>query len=213
MTSLKFDGKMVFIRMLSHQLTGQVVWYSIDSATAYTSKRVPICCPDLDYVTYAGPGPSSAADFWTLFKHYELVYSQSDAAFATGDLSGEFLDHVRLERAKCYATYLVHATSQWAAEKNGLVENPLYDPDLEPERVADIIAQQQGISVTDAHKLLNFKLQEHKIILRNLRYAQIEAEMAIVSAESVIDIIDVYKTAMTSFGRLRSDEKSLTRFL
>jgi hypothetical protein len=213
MTNLKFDGNMVLIRMLSHQLTGQVVWYSIDSPSSLLAKRVPICCADLDYVNYAGPGPSSLLDFWTQFKHYKLVYSQSDAKFDTADLSAEFVDHVRLERAKCYATQLVHASAQWAAEKNGLVENPLYDAALDPNHVANIIAEHHGISKPDADKLLAFKLQEYKITLHDLRYAQIEAEMAIVSAETVSAVIDAYKIAMTSFGRLRFDEKSLTKFL
>lgn len=204
---------MIFIRMLSHQLTGQVVWYSIDSPAAPVAKRVPICCADLDYMTYAGPGPSSLHEFWTRFKNYKLVYSQSDAKFETADLSAEFVDHVRLERAKCYATHQVHASAQWAAEKNGLVENPLYDAVLDPDHVASIIAEHHGISKADADKLMAFKLQEYKITLRNLRHAQIEAELAIVSADTVSAVIDAHKIAMTSFGRLRFDEKSLTKFL
>ena len=47
----------------------------------------------------------------------------------------------------------------------------------------------------------------------NLRYNQIEAEMSIVSAKTVAEVTDACKIAMTSFGRLRFDEKSLTKFL
>ena len=213
MINLRFTGAPVFIRMLSHQLTGHVVWYSIDTNLSPPARRVPACCPDLDYVTYVGSGPETIASFWSLFKQYQLVYSQADAKFDTDALAAEFVDHIKLERARCYATQLVHSAAQWVAEKNGLVENPLYDPMLEPDRVAKIIAAQHNISVQDAIKLQEFKAQEHSIALRNLRYTQIEAEMAIIQSPTAEHVVDVYKSAMVSFGRLRANEQTLTRFL
>ena len=225
MTNLTFTGNPILIRMLSHQLTGQVVWYSIDSPNSKSASRVPICCADLDYVTYVGPAParhqaaprgsevSPEADFWVLFKNYKLVYFQPDAKFDIADLSEEFADHVRLERAMCYATALIHAGAQRAAEKNGVIENPLYDTALDPDHVADLIAKRHLISKADAIKLYAFKLQEYKIMVCNLRYNQIEAEMSIVSAKTVAEVTDACKIAMNSFGRLRFDEKSLTKFL
>lgn len=107
----------------------------------------------------------------------------------------------------------MHSAAQWVAEKNGLVENPLYDPMIEPDRVAKIIAAQHNISVQDAIKLQEFKAQEHSIALRNLRYTQIEAEMAIIQAPTAERVVEVYKSAMVSFGRLRANEQTLTRFL
>ena len=213
MINLKFTAAPVFIRMLSHQLTGHVVWYSIDNNLSPPAKRVPVCCPDLDYVTYVGSGPKTVAGFWSLFKQYQLVYSQADAKFDTDPLAAEFVDHIKLERAKCYATQLVHSTAQWVAEKNGLVENPLYDPMLEPGQVANIIAAQHNISIEDASKLQVFKAQEHSIAQRNLKYTQIEAEMAIIQAPTAQNVIDVYKRTMASYGRLRATEQNLTRFL
>ena len=213
MINLRFTGAPVFIRMLSHQLTGHVVWYSIDSNLSPPARRVPACCPDLDYVAYVGPGPETIAGFWSLFKQYQLVYSQSDAKFDTDALAAEFVDHIKLERARCYATQLVHSAAQWVAEKNGLVENPLYDPMLEPDRVVKIIAAQHNISIEDAAKLQAFKAQEHSIAQRSVKYTQIEAEMAIIQAPTTERVVEVYKSTMTSFGRLRAGEASLTRFL
>lgn len=213
MINLRFTGAPVFIRMLSHQLTGHVVWYSIDANLLPPARRIPACCPDLDYVTYVGPGPETIAGFWYLFKQYQLVYSQADARFDTDTLAAEFVDHIRLERARCYATQLVHSTAQWVSEKNGLVENPLYDPILEPSQLAKIIAAQHNISIEDAAKLQVFKAQEHSIAQRNVKYTQIEAEMAIIQAPTLQRVIEVYKSTMTSYGRLRMGEQSLTRFL
>lgn len=212
--NLKFTGGPVHIRMLSHQLTGHVVWYTIDIGIANPgAKYVPTCCPDLDYLTYSGPAPNTPADFKDLVKQYQLVYSISDNNFDEYKLAEEFCDHLKLERAKCYAMHTLNNTCHWVAEKNGLVNNLWFDPLLEPERVIEIVAAQQSIPYQDAANLYTFKREEYVNEMRKLHYAQLEAELATINAKTVEEVLEIFKTTSILLGRTRASTAPLTNIL
>lgn len=212
--NLKFTGGLAHIRILSHQLTGHVVWYTVDPSVANPGpKYVPTCCPDLDYVTYTGPAPTSYVDFRDLVKQYRLVHSISDNKFVEDTLAEEFREHLKLERAKCYSMHTLNNTCHWVAEKNGLVNNLWFTPLLEPERVIEIVAAQQSIAYQDAANLYTFKREEYVNEMRKLHYAQLEAELATINAKTVEEVLEIFKTTSILLGRTRASTAPLTNIL
>jgi len=210
---MKFNGPIVQIRMLTHQLTGHVVWYTMDLGAANPgAKYVPTCCPDLDYLTYVGPAPVPA-EFKDAVKQYRLVYSISDSKFEQANLAPEFVDHLKLERAKCYALYLINNSCHWVMEKNGLVNNLWFDPLLDSDQVISIIATQQGISHVNAEKLYVFKKEEYNNEIRKLKYAQLTAELSIINAQTVDQVVEIFKTTSMLLGRSRASALGLIEIL
>lgn len=212
--NLTFTGQPVHTRMLSHQLTGHVVWFSMDLGAAHpTSKYAPMCCPDLDYVIYSGPAPTSITQFVAAVKSYQLTFFQSESVFAMAPMALEFAEHIKLERAKCYAMQNMHNTVNWAQEKNGLIENPIADPLLDQNEIIKIIQSQYALSNDDAAKLYQFKLDEYTNIYRNIKYTQLESEMAIIDAKTVDDVVEIYIKTLTSLGRGRATGSKVTGLL
>lgn len=213
--NLKFNGSPVHTRMLSHQLTGHVVWFSMDLGPAHpVSKYVPVCCPDLDYVIYDGPAPYSISQFVAAIKTYQLTFFQSEGAFNISPMVPEFADHIKLERAKCYAMQNIHNVVNWAQEKNGLIGTPwAVDPLLDHNEIVKIIESHYAIPNADAAKLYQFKLDEYTILHRNIKYVQLESEMDIIDAKTVDDVVEIYIKTLTSLGRGRVNGSKVTALL
>ncbi len=212
--NLTFTGLPVHTRMLSHQLTGHVVWFSMYLGAGNPIPRyAPICCPDLDYVIYNGPAPTSIDQFVAAMKSYQLTFFQSKNEFGMAPMIPEFAEHVKLERAKCYAIQHIHNAVDWVQEKNGLVENPIADVLLDQNEIIKIMQSQYALSTENAAKLYQFKLAEYINMHRNIKYAQIESEMAIIHAKTVDDVVEIYIKTLISLGRGRATGSKVTGLL
>lgn len=213
---LAMGASPMYIRFLSFQLTGHIVWASVEPVVSNMGpKRVPNCCPDLDYGTYAGPGPIDMNQFWREHKQYRLTASVTETPVTIGieELPSEFVAEVKLARAQCYATQLINGSVNWALEKNGLYDNPIMDPGITVDQLAEIYQRRQAISAADARKLVEFKQSEHCSKISYLRSVQVDAELAVINARTVEDVVAVYNATMKSLAALRASETNLTRFL
>ena len=213
---LQMGAGPTYIRFLSFQLTGHIVWAAVEPMVSNMGpKRVPNCCPDLDYGTYAGPGPIEIKQFWQEHKQYRLTASITETPVTIGieALPAEFVPEVKLARAQCYATQLINGSVTWALEKNGLYDNPIMDPGITVDQLAEIYQRRQSISLVDARKLVEFKHSEHRSKISHLRSIQVDAELAVINARTVDDVVAVYSATMKSLAALRVTEANLTRFL
>lgn len=204
------------VRFLSFQLTGHLVWVSVEPQHSNMGpKRVPNCAPDADYGTYVGVLPMDINVFWREFKQYRLqsYVVSSPMTIDVAPLPAEFVDEVKLARAKCYASQLIHNQVNWNLEKNGLYDNPVMDPNFGRDDLVAVHMRHHNISQTQAEKLVQFKIEEHQTKLKGLRTAQIEAELAITDSTNVADVISIFNRAMKNMAALRSSEALLTRFL
>ena len=212
----KLQGAPTYIRVLSNQLTGHVVWMSQEPAKGITSGiRVPMCVPGLDYVTYVGPGPSDVQSFYSALKNYQLVCNMSTqpTQFEIEPLPAEFVDRLKLYRAKCYAMQSIQNTVTWALEKNGLFSNPIVDDTLDFDKLSGIYQRQHNLNKQSADKLLLFKIQEHTTGVENIKYVQIEAEMSVTNAGSVPEVLEIYKNFLVSVGMSRISADVIMRFV
>lgn len=212
----KMTGTPTYIRVLSLQLTGHVVWMSQEPLRGMIpSSRVPLCVPGLDYVTYTGPGPESIPSFYGALKNYKLVcnMSQYPVGFELDSLPYEFTDRIKLYRVKCYAIQSIQNTVGWAMEKNGLHMNPIIDTDLDFDQLSEIHQRQHNLSKPVADKLLQFKFDEHHNGIKTLKYTQIEAELSVANAKSVLEVSGIYKNFLTSMGMVRATDESIMRLM
>lgn len=214
MQPLPVGGPPQYIRFLSFQLTGHIVWATVEPLVGNMSpKRVPSCCPELDYGVYSGPGPD-INQFWREFKQYNLAcfVVSPPPTLALDPLPPEFAQEVKLCRAKCYASQLINNQINWALEKNGLFDNPLIDNSL-GDRLFEIYQRKQNITEDQARRLVEFKQHEHNMKLNDLKATQVEAELDIVNATTVDSVLTVFNTAMKSLAAIRMNETVLTKFL
>lgn len=212
----EMKGQPAYIRILSFQLTGHIVWLSQEpSRSIIANSRVPMCVPGLDYLTYIGPGPGDIQTFYGALKNYKLVCNMGryPLEFKTQPLPEEFVDRLKLYRIKCYAVQSIQNTVNWALEKNGLYMDPIMDPTLNPKRLSDIFQRQHNLSKQDADKLLKFKFDEHQTGLENIKYIQIETELAVADAKSVSEVSNIYKNFLMSMGMIRASDDNITRFV
>lgn len=214
--SLDLTGKPTYIRMLSWQLTGHVIWANIEPLTGVIPlSRIPNCATNIDYVTYSGPGPIDLQQFYRHLKNYELVCDMSShpTQFEIIPIPLEFRDAAKLTRAKCYAFQSIQNLTNWAIEKNGLSLNPLADSSLDHSVVEEIYQRQLNVDVDSAKKLLQFKLNEYNNELQNIKYTQIEAEMAITAASTIQDVVGKYKDFLTALSMTRANENAILRLV
>lgn len=214
--TLDMTGVPAYIRVLSFQLTGHVVWLSQEPVKSMVQlSRVPMCVPGLDYVTYLGRGPGDLQTFYGALKSYKLVcdMTQSPLGFESAELPYEFIDRIKLYRIKCYAVQAIQNSVGWAMEKNGLYMNPLIDSSLDFDRLSEIHGRQLNLSKTDSDKLLHFKFDEHNSGIETLKYIQIEAELAVTNATSIAQVSDIYKNFLTSVGMARASDDAIMRYV
>ena len=212
----EMTGQQSYIRVLSLQLTGHVVWLSQEPIKGIIqNSRVPICVAGLDYVTYVGKGPGDLAAFYGALKNYKLVCSMSQhpVQFEIEPLPFEFTDRIKLYRIKCYAIQSIQNTVGWAMEKNGLYMNPVVEPGLDFDRLSGIHQRQHNLTKPVADKLLQFKFDEHRNGIETLKYIQIETELAVANAKSVLEVTGIFKNFLTSVGMVRASAESIMRFM
>lgn len=188
----------VFTRMLIFQPTKHVVWESTEVNTGHpVPKRVPTICQELDYKIFRGLRPP---EFTRDFINYKLIKSQTSAEFETGDLPSEFVQRVKLMRAKCYAEHCINSTVGFVMEKMGLYDNPLLADNINTGDIVDIYAQQLAIDNQQAEKLLQFKRSELTSLQNSLKLRQIEAELSLSVCTTVDEVLTVYHTCQTNLG-------------
>lgn len=209
-------GANTYIRALAMQFTGHVVWFSMEPAKSIMpSSRVPSCVPGLDYLTYVGPTPVDIPAFFGALKKYNLVCNKSShpVTFETDPLPPQMHDEVKLYRSKCYAVQNIQNLVNWALEKNALYEDPLADPNLDPAKLSEIYQRQMTMSAADADKLIEYKLAEYRLNYRNIKYSQIEAELAVTNAKSVPEVSESYKNFIISLGNTRVSDQAIMQWL
>lgn len=212
----EMKGYPTYIRVLSYQLTGHVVWMSQEPVKGIVANtRVPMCVPGLDYLTYIGPGPGDVQTFYAALKNYKLVCNMTTqpTQFEIEALPVEFVDRIKLYRIKCYAMQSIQNTVSWALEKNGLYMNPIVDQDLNFDKISSIYQRQHNLTKDAADKLLQFKFEEHVTGIESIKYVQIEAELSVTNAKSVLEVSDVYKNFLISIGMPRATDDAIMRFM
>lgn len=214
--NFEMKGQPSYIRVLSFQLTGHVVWLSQEPIKGIVSNsRVPLCVPGIDYLTYIGPGPGDVQTFYGALKNYKLVCSMSNSPlmFELENLPEEFVDRMKLYRIKCYAIQAIQNTVSWAMEKNGLYMNPIIDPDLDFDSISALYQKHHSLTKESADKLLQFKFEEHQDGIKNIKYTQIDAELAVTNAKSVSEVSNIYKNFLLSMGMSRASDETIMRFM
>lgn len=209
-------GANIYIRVLAMQFTGHVVWFSMEPAKSIMpSARVPSCVPGLDYLTYVGPGPVDIPAFFGALKKYNLVCNKSNfpVTFEIEPLPPQMQDEVKLYRSKCHAVQNIQNLVNWALEKNALYEDPIADPNLDPAKLSEIYQQKMGMTAGDAEKLIEYKLAEHHLNYTNIKYSQIEAELAITNAKTVLEVSESYKNFIISLGNTRVSDQAIMQWL
>jgi hypothetical protein len=210
---IELKGPPRVVRVLSHMMTGCVVWYDFEMrATSKIIKRIPIYNPELDYLVYEGP--INIESFPTYHKDYSLNFSIADQSkFNIIPLSKEYRDIVRLARAKCYSLSITNNLTDRAMERNGVVNHPLFDPHINDSDIIEIYQRRLNLDVLSAEKLLKFNKDEHSVNIRNIRNIQIEGELAIVNSSTVEEVISEFlKTCgELGFGVVRPE--MITRLL
>lgn len=212
----EMKGSLAYIRVLSFQLTGHVVWLSQEPVKGIIpNSRVPMCVPGLDYVTYIGAGPGDVQPFYGALKSYKLVCNMSNSPlqFEVEPLPEEFIDRIKLYRIKCYAIQSIQNMVGWGYEKNGLYMNPIIDPDLDFDVISSLYQKHHGLTKELADKLLQFKFDEHKSGIKNIKYTQIDAELAVTNAKSVLEVSGIYKNFLLSMGMSRASDEPIMRFM
>lgn len=209
-------GNNTYIRALVTQFTEHVVWLSLEPAkSVMPSTRIPSCVPGLDYVTYAGPGPMDLPGFFRTLKNYNLVCNKSNypVSFETAELPQQLRDQIKLYRSKCYASQSIQNLVHWALEKNSLQDNPLTDPNLNPDKISEIYQKHLGLSKNDAGKLIEFNSAEQSLNYANIKYSQIEAELAVTNAKTVEEVLESYKNFIISLGNTRVSDQAIMQWL
>lgn len=209
-------GSQSYIRVLSFQLTGHVVWLSQEPIKGIiASSRVPLCVPGLDYLTYIGNGPAELQSFYGALKNYKLVcdIGNNPLQFEIKPLPEEFIDRMKLYRVKCYAIQSIQNLVGWGYEKNGLYMNPIIDPDLNFDDISALYQKHHNLDKESADKLLEFKFAEHESGLKTIKYAQIDAELGVTNAKSVLEVSTIYKNFLLSMGMSRPSDENIMRFM
>lgn len=210
------SGTTNYIRALTMQFTGHVVWLSVEPAKSIMpSARVPSCVPGLDYLTYVGPAPADIQTFYGALKKYNLVCNKSNfpITFETEPLPIQMQEEVKLFRSKCYAVQNIQNLVNWALEKNALHENPLADPALDPKKISEIYQRQMSIGADEADRLVQFKAAEQSLNYSNIKYSQIEAELAVTDAKTVPEVLESYKNFIISLGNTRVSDQAIMQWL
>lgn len=209
-------GATNYIRVLAMQFTGHVVWLSIEPLKSIMpSSRVPSCVPGLDYLTYVGTGPTDIPAFYGTLKKYNLICNKTNfpVTFESDPLPPQMQEEVKLFRSKCYAVQNIQNLVNWALEKNALYENPLADPNLDPKKISEIYQQQMLIGPDEADRLVKFKYDEQSVNYANIKYSQIEAELAVTNAKSVTEVSESYKNFIISLGNTRVSDQAVMQWL
>jgi hypothetical protein len=84
---------------------------------------------------------------------------------------------------------------------------------LDQNEIIKIMQSQYALSTENAAKLYQFKLAEYINMHRNIKYAQIESEMAIIHAKTVDDVVEIYIKTLISLGRGRATGSKVTGLL
>lgn len=186
----------VYTRLLIFQPTKHVVWESTEGISSHpVAKRVPTICQELDYKVFRGIRP---LNFTKDFLNYKLIKSNTD--FETEDLPTEFVEKVKVMRAKCYAEHSINSTVNFIMEKMGLYDNPLLSDNITDSDIQDIYSKQLKIDQQQANKLLQFKRSELIVLLNSLKLRQIEAEVGLSVCDTVEEVVDVYQSCQTNLG-------------
>jgi hypothetical protein len=122
-------------------------------------------------------------------------------------------EEVKLFRSKCYAVQNIQNLVNWALEKNALYENPLADTNLDPKKISEIYQQQMSIGPDEADRLVKFKYDEQSVNYANIKYSQIEAELAVTNAKSVTEVSESYKNFIISLGNTRVSDQAVMQWL
>lgn len=201
------------IRVLSHMMTGCVVWYDVElRSTARAGKRIPVYNPELDYIVFEGL--VNVDVFPKYFKDYSLNLSYYDpTTFNIAPLPDEYKDIVKFSRAKCYALTIFSNLVDRAMERNGVFNNPLLDPHIRDEDIVNIYQKRLNIDKISAEKLLQFNKEEYAINIRNIRNIQIDGEMAIVNATNIEQILSEFLKASGEIGAGEAKTEMITRLL
>ena len=206
------QGKPVYVRMLSHMVTGCVVWFDIETRSILRhEKRAPIYSSEMDYVTYEGL--LDVETFQKLFKEYSLTYTLGDKMFSVNPLADEYRDMIRFTRAKCFALSTINNFAIRNLERNGVTNHPLLDPNIDMDIVTEIYQRRMNIDSKQARKLIEFHQNEHLINLKNIRHLHIEAELAINNARTIEEIISQFITSSGEMGVLGARTDNITRLL
>jgi hypothetical protein len=194
-------------------MTGCVVWYDFElRAISKTGKRVPIFDPELDYLVYEGP--VDIEQFPRFHKNYSLNFSAYDQSkFTVVPLASEYRPIVKLSRAKCYALNVINNLAERAMERNGVVDQPLFNSHIIDSDIVDIYQRQLGLNKLSAGKLLKFNRDEHSINIRNIKNIQIEGELAVIKSKTVEDVVAEFVKFSSEMGGFDISPEMVTRYL
>jgi hypothetical protein len=117
-----------------------------------------------------------------------------------GELPVEFRDSVKLMRSKCYASAQIHGSIRVYTERKGLIENPLLSTNLNINRIGELYSKQHNVSLDEGCKLAQFKIDELVSLQSHIQTAQIEAELALESATTVEQVLEIYRLAQLGLG-------------
>jgi len=187
-----------YLRMLVFQPTGHVVWVHEESQPAQClPRRIPNVGKELDYVIFNGTLKPALYNWYNDFKNYKLISHTDSQTLRVIDLPDEFVNTVRLMRAKCYVMWSIINNIEIQKEKFDLVSNPIANTDIDINKLSAIFETQLGITQQDSKKLIQFKRDE---ILQNLEYlnlAEIRAELILSQATTVDEVTAYFELVKT----------------
>jgi hypothetical protein len=178
----------LYFRALVFQPTGHIVWcHREPSPWQSIPRRIPNISKDLDYKLYIGDPPTDF-NWFDEFKKYRLIKSKEGLNnLKLGNLPTEYVDEVKLLRAKCYSLWTVINSVAYSREKLDAINNPILTANTED--LVKLYQRIHNLNETDARKLVKFKKEEIESDLSRLSLIEIEAEACLLKATTVEEVL------------------------
>lgn len=182
-------------KLLVDQISGYVVWMCY-----YMDYDPPIVDNTLNYYYYRGPLTDGT---WDNYLNFELKYDAERNTLLKDPLNNETeLDQLRLLRLKCDYVNYIDNRIKVTYEKFRCNNTINFHNDLQnnPKFWIEIFAKKHNCSIQSATRLLNFKIEEYKILQSNLEFIRYSAVDKITSSRTIKEVEDHYRDISSLLG-------------
>jgi len=182
----------IFVKFLTYQPTGHVVWMKyVPLGLESFDQYIPNVDRTLDYKSYYGTN-TEKINLLKALNNYTLICPGAGSSIGIKELPENHRSAVRLARVKCIAAILSYNMIKFQSEKFNAKTGP-WANNPSSEIMAKVVINNQGIPVTDAMKLVEFKQREIKLVSDYIDSMRFDAELRLINATTTDEVIDQFE--------------------
>lgn len=191
-------------KLLVDQISGHVVWM-----VYHTEYNVPIFDSSLNYLYFRGTIVSGT---WDTYLNFNLKFDTNTKKLIKSVIDNESeLSRLKLLRLKAEYINFIDNRIKATYEKHGALASTKFYNNLQscPDFWIDFFTEKYKCSRQSAIKLLNFKIEEYKILESRLEFIRYNFTERISLSKTIQEVEDSHRDAMTSLAVAGINEKDI----